>query len=156
MRRSLSVLLGSVLAFCQAVGQDAYRAELSAPLDLPTEKQLRADLLGLDREHRLTVEGTALLLTLRWDLDAEQLTSLLAHSGTSVTAFERLTGEAGGTPKAATYAWPVDFPVRLDTGFPLEDDARYEQLKSTWIAAYPELYRSMTAPGPPEPPGEHE
>ena len=130
--------------------QRHYQAEFPGPLSSGQVKEIHAGLLRLDHGHELTAQGAVLDIHSSYDLDAARFQAVTAPIGLTAVRFTCLSPSLPSAPKAShSRPRPVDFPVRLDTGDPIADDARYEEQKSAWIATYPELYKMMTEPDPP-------
>lgn len=112
------------------------------------EKGLFEAMVALDPwgEYQMDLQTHELDMTLGQAMTFTDLAAYLGEYGFTVTSFHQL-GTIKGIDRTQVAEMPEGFPAFVDTGDPPADDAHYEAAKSAWIAAHPDAYEQLTAPG---------
>lgn len=101
------------------------------------QKMAYVAVLGLDPGAVLSFDGSQLKVRANATLSDQDLLSALNSTNTGVY-------NVGPRPVRIPEMAPM--PVRINTGDPSGDDARYAAAKQAWVTAHPDAYEQMVAP----------
>lgn len=123
--------------------------------DLPADalKLILVSVHPLDDKVKMGIEGRTLRVGLHRDVPAHEVLAAVNNAGVG-SFFQRLGTERSDettTPTATSV-----FPVRVNSGDPVQDDATYDQAKRAWIQANPGAYQQLQNTSIVEPSTEQE
>lgn len=101
------------------------------------QKMAYVAVLGLDPEAALSFDGSQLKVRANAMLSDQDLLAALNSTN---------TGVYNVGPLPVRISEMTAMPVRIDTGDPDGDDARYAEAKHAWVIAHPDAYEEMLAP----------
>lgn len=139
MTRTITLLLAlgaSISTFAQTTV--VHRLHAERPVDTRALKMAAAAVRELDQQAIISFDADVLKIRIQGTIAEADL--LFAVNGDTETLFvmEAVTDRTTSEPSG-------EFPVRVDSGDPVADDARYAAAKDAWIQANLERYRSMAA-----------
>lgn len=105
--------------------------QAAAEVDHATLKMMLHEVRLIDPAARISVDGRNVKVIAAADVSGTQLLAALNSHGAACTRSEPDQDPSTG------------MPIRVDTGDPTGDDARYAAAKQAWIAAHPEAYEKM-------------
>ncbi len=138
MKRILGFLPVALLSVGLAAQEPVVRTfYTAADIDGHGQKMAYVAILALDPDAGLSFDGSRLKVRTKAALSDQDLLTALNSTNTGVYQLGPLPVRmgVGGT-----------MPVRMDTGDPAGDDARYAAAKAAWIVAHPDAYEQMIAP----------
>lgn len=101
---------------------------------------------ALDPNTVLSADGKRLKVRVDAGLSVPEVRDALHAAGLACTL--------DATPGRHALPGMKGFPVRVDTGDPTADEARYQIAKRAWAEANPEAYQRLTAPAEDAGPGQ--
>lgn len=101
------------------------------------QKMAHIAVLGLDPGAVLSFDGSQLKVRANATLSDQDLLSALNSTN---------TGVYNVGPRPVRIPEMAAMPVRINTGDPSGDDARYAAAKQAWVTAHPDAYEQMMAP----------
>ena len=147
-RATISLLLLCALTFGPIAQADAQKPTerdflmtLAGVVGRDQEKIVRASIDDQDPSALVSIDPTAKQVKIRTiaALDLAALNAGFAPYGVSIISLEPIAVLNTSARAMAVEGLP-GFPVLLDTGDPVNDQAVYQTNKAAWIEAHPELY----------------
>ncbi|MCB9183960.1 MAG: hypothetical protein H6591_08575 [Flavobacteriales bacterium] len=137
MIRRITLVILSYAAFSlnQSVAQSGAVHVLRSAIDIDAgaTKLAMHVIRQLDPAAVLSVDGRILKVRISDTIAANQLIAALNDQGGAYALVDARNESSSG------------FPVRIDTGDPAGDDARYDAAKRAWIEAHPAEYDAIRA-----------
>lgn len=145
LRRTIqSLAVVGFFGFCQtAAAQTPVVHVFHAHADIGSSdlKWAAHTVSGLDPSAMVSAEGSQLKVRIASGVNGADLLNALNGSGIAYVAINR--------DRAFT---ETGMPVRIDTGDPSGDDARYDAAKRAWIEHHPDAYQAACNGSMPETP----
>ena len=137
MIRRITLVILSYAAFSlnQGVAQSGavHVLRSSTDIDAGATKMATHAIRQLDPAAALSVDGRIVKVRISDAIAADQLIAALNDQGGAYALVDARNESSSG------------FPVRIDTGDPAGDDARYDTAKRAWIEAHPAEYKAIRA-----------
>lgn len=133
-RRCIGIVAVALTLLSTALSAQTSNVHLfqaAADVDHAMLKMMLHEVRRIDPAAHISVDGRSVKVKAAADVSGTQLLAALNSHGAACTGSERDQDSSTG------------MPIRVDTGDPAADDARYAAAKQTWIDAHPEAYEKL-------------